>query len=363
MMFFGFRMPAERGIGCVGDVVQRIGAARVGGQAVVGEIEIEGVFVPDHVLHHGAEHRCCGEDFGFGHGREVDRLGVAAALEVEGALLRPSVLVVADQHAARIGRKRCLAGAREAEEHGGIDRVARRVVGRAMHRHHALAGQDVVEQGEDRFLVFAGVFRAANKDQLFREVERDHRFRAAAVAGRVGLEAGTVDDGEVWHIAVEFGALGAAQHVAVEQRVPGQLGDHAHVEPVRRIGATVEILDEVVAALHVFEHVGVEHVEGGRVHRLVVVPPDRVFHIRCAHHELVLGRAAGMGAGRNHDRAALADVALAALHGLFHQLGLDQVVENLAKAFDALVFQSLCRVHPSCAHLVLLYPAGAGFRE
>ena len=47
---------------------------------------------------------------------QADRLGVAAALEVEDALVAPAVLVVADQDALRIRAERGLAGAGEAEE-------------------------------------------------------------------------------------------------------------------------------------------------------------------------------------------------------------------------------------------------------
>jgi hypothetical protein len=35
-----------------------------------------------------------------------------------------------------------------------------------MHRHHALAGQQVVQQREDRLLVLARVFRVGDQDQL-----------------------------------------------------------------------------------------------------------------------------------------------------------------------------------------------------
>ena len=56
---------------------------------------------------------------------KLDRLGVAAALEIEDALGAPAVLVVADQGARRIGRKRRLAGARQAEEQRRIARWPR----------------------------------------------------------------------------------------------------------------------------------------------------------------------------------------------------------------------------------------------
>src|SRR4051794_19273971 len=74
-------------------------------------------------------------DHRLGFLRELDGLGVAAALEVEDAVRRPAGLVVADQRAVRIGRQRGLAGAGEAEEQRAVAVLAD--VRRAMHRHHA----------------------------------------------------------------------------------------------------------------------------------------------------------------------------------------------------------------------------------
>ena len=86
----------------VGDGLERIGAAGVLGEAVVVEVGHAGHRVEDHVLEHGAEAGGGRVDLRLGLGREVDRLGVAAALEVEDAVVRPAVLVVADQ--PRAGR-------------------------------------------------------------------------------------------------------------------------------------------------------------------------------------------------------------------------------------------------------------------
>jgi hypothetical protein len=59
----------------------------------------------------------------------------------------------------------------------------------------------------------------------------------AAVPLRVGAERGAVDDREVGLERVEIVAVGAAQQVADEEAVPGELRHHPHVEPVRRVGA------------------------------------------------------------------------------------------------------------------------------
>ena len=142
---------AKRAVRGVGDVVQRIGAAHVGGQAVVLEIQILGLGVKDHVFDHGAEFLGRGVNLWLGLGAQVDGLGVAAPLKVERAAVGPAVFVVANQRADGSPTAwfcRC----RQAKEHGRIDRVAIGMVGRAVHRHDAFFGQQVVQQG--RRLIF-----------------------------------------------------------------------------------------------------------------------------------------------------------------------------------------------------------------
>ena len=140
------------------------------------------------------------------------------------------MFVVTDQHAGRIGGQRCLARAGQAKEHSRINRVAWRVVGRAMHRHDALFWQQVVQQRKHRFLVLASVFGAADQDQLAVKVQRDDGLRAAAMLGRVGFERGAVDDGEVRHEICQLGRLWAAQQVADEQAMPCKFGHNAHIK-------------------------------------------------------------------------------------------------------------------------------------
>ncbi len=123
MMFLGW--PARPVVLALAMKSQRIGAARVFGQTAV--VEVRNAVVVEHdVFQHRAEAPRRGEDLRLGLGRQPDRLGVAAAFEIEDAVRSPAMLVVADQRARRIGRKRRLAGARQAEEH-------RRVAVRARH--------------------------------------------------------------------------------------------------------------------------------------------------------------------------------------------------------------------------------------
>ncbi len=121
----------------IGDEGEGIGGPRVLGQPVVVEIEPAGDRVDRHILQHRAEALGRGVDLRLGLRGQLDGLGVAAALEIEHAVIAPAMLVVADQHAiGRCGERR-LAGAGEAEEDRRIA-VGADVRG-AMHRHHATA--------------------------------------------------------------------------------------------------------------------------------------------------------------------------------------------------------------------------------
>ena len=122
--------------------------------------------------------------------READHLRVAAALDVEDAVVAPAVLVVADQRALGIGGERRLAGAREAEE--DRDAPVGADVGRAVHREDALERQAVVHDGEDRLLDLARVERAADEQLGAARMQHDERAGARPVLLRVGLEVGRV---------------------------------------------------------------------------------------------------------------------------------------------------------------------------
>jgi hypothetical protein len=96
------------------------------------------------------------------------------------------VFIVTDQPTVRIARQRRLSGAGEPEEERGVAVGAD--VGRAVHREHALQRKGVVEDGEDGFLDFTGVVRAADEHELLAEVDEDEDLGARSVLGRVALE-------------------------------------------------------------------------------------------------------------------------------------------------------------------------------
>ena len=166
------------------------------------------------------------------------------------------MFVIADQNAARIGGQRRLAGAGEAEEDRRVFRVVRRVVGRAVHRHHALFRQEIVEDREDRFLVFARIGRAADQDQFLFKTDGDDGFRSAAVFRRISQERRAIDHGEFRRELRQLRHFGTAQQVPDEEAVPGEFRHHAHVQTISRVSAAEKVLHEVFAAFHVLEHVG-----------------------------------------------------------------------------------------------------------
>ena len=136
---------------------------------IVVEVANSGLRIEHHVFQHRAEAIGRRVDLRFGFLRELDALGVAAALEVEYAVRPPAMLVVADQRAVRVGRERGLAGAGEPEEQRHIVMLAD--IGGAMHRHHTLRRQVEVERSENGLLHLAGIGRVADQDDLAGEVD------------------------------------------------------------------------------------------------------------------------------------------------------------------------------------------------
>ncbi len=221
------------------------------------------------------------------------------------------MLVVAQQGARGIGRQRRLAGARQAEEDRDI--ALGSDIGRGVHRQHVLVGQQVVQDGEDRLLDLAGVPGAADRHDAFAEIDQDRAVRGGAVGLRIGLEARQVQDGEFRLEALELLGPGPQEHVAGEQVVPGGLGQHAHADAVRRIGAGPAVAHEQLAALGIGQHAIVQGAEALRRDRLVgLAPVDAAPGLGILDEELVVGRAAGMDAGAHDEGAAVAHLAFAA---------------------------------------------------
>src|SRR5262249_33299720 len=152
---------APAGEFAVGNEVNGVSGAGVFGKPVVVIVGPARNRVDDDVLQHAAKADGA-EDLRLAFLRETDGFGVAAAFEVEDAVVGPGVLVVADQPAFGIGGQRGLARAGEAEEERGLAGGAQ--VGRAVHREDALLRQEEIEDRKDRFLDLTGVASAADQN-------------------------------------------------------------------------------------------------------------------------------------------------------------------------------------------------------
>ena len=64
----------------------------------------------------------------------------------------------------------------------------------------------------------------------------------------------------------------ADEHVAGEQVVPGLLGDHPHLQPVRGVGAGIEVLGEQLAAGNMVDGAAQQPGEPPRLKGWLVVP-------------------------------------------------------------------------------------------
>ena len=178
------RVAGDRGQLRVRDRVEDVAAARVlGERRVVVVDDVRGRLVLD-VLEHGAELERV-PDVGLLLLRQLDHLRVAAALDVEHALVGPAVLVVADQQPLGIGGQRGLAGARQAEQDRGVAAVPG-LGRRAVHRQHALLRHQVVHDREHALLHLAGVLGAEDHELAARErqIDRGGRGHARGVAVR-----------------------------------------------------------------------------------------------------------------------------------------------------------------------------------
>ena len=330
-------LAAEVDVGELGERIARAGVLR---QPVVVEVQLAGLGIADHVLQHRGEAAGGGVDLRLAFGREADHLGVAAALDIEHAVVAPAVLVVADERAGRIGRQRRLARPREAEEQGDVV-LRRAVIGAAVHREHPLLGQVIVHDAEDALLDLAGVAGAADQHHALRQVQEDERGAAGAVTLRLGLQVGDVDHREVGdEIRQHAQILLADEHVAGEEVVPGVLGDDADVDAVAGIGAGVAVEDEHVLAQQVLPGAGQQRLELLPLERPVDLPPPDVgVDRRVLDQELVVGRPARV-------RPRLADQGtlggqhrLAALHRHLHQPRRRQVPVGRADPLDAVFVQ------------------------
>ena len=157
---------------------------------------------------------------------ELDALGITAALEVEYAVGTPSMLVVADQQALGVGRKRGFPSPGKPKEKGGVAMPA--YVGRAMHGKHIAVGQQEVHHAKDGLLHLACIFCSADEDDLAGKVDDDKGFGARAVPLRVSLKFRSGDNGKFRHISLHLFGAGTHKQGANEEVMPCKLVNDAY---------------------------------------------------------------------------------------------------------------------------------------
>ena len=199
------------------DEVDGIGDAGVLGDRAIEVVGKARHVVDDHVLADAA--KTDGTEYlGLRDGRDAYGLGVAAALEVEDAVLGPTMFVVSDEHALRVGRERRLARAGKTKEDGRLA-GGRIHVGRRVHGKHVLLdGHEVVHDREDRLLDLARVAGAADEDLALLEVYEYGRLGVGAMARGIELEPRRREHGEVLGLEVSYLALrGPYEELAGEE--------------------------------------------------------------------------------------------------------------------------------------------------
>ena len=112
-----------------------------------------------------------------------------------------------------------------------------------MHRHNTLYRQQIIEDAEHRLLHFARISGAANQDQLFGKVDRNHRLAAATMARRVRAEAWQIDDGVFGFEACQFLRRRAHQQRPDEQIMPRKFVDDADIDAMLRLRPTEQVRD------------------------------------------------------------------------------------------------------------------------
>ena len=288
---------------------------------------------------------------------KVDDLGVAAALEVEDAVIVPAVLVVADQQALRVGGQSGLAGAGQTEEDGSV--LALLIgVGRAVHGGHALQRQEVVHHGEHTLLHLAAVPGVDDDLLLAGDVEGNAGLAVQAqLLVVLDLSLGSVVNNEVRLKISQLLSGGLDKHVGDKVCLPGHLHDEADSHAGVLVGAAEGIDNEQALVAQLLLGDVLNGSPSGLGHGVVVVlvlvagPPNGVLGVLVHDDVLVLGGAAGVNAGHNIDGAQLADLALLVagqvrLGLLCEQSIIRGVMHDLGRAGNAILSQiQICHVY------------------
>ena len=312
------RMAANTGDHSVVDEFDGIGSAGIFGVANVGVIGNAGGGIEHHIL----EHRSVTDrvkDLRLLLLGEVDALGVAAAFEIEDAGGTPSMFVVADEMAQRIGGEGGLAGPGEAEEQRRFAVVAD--VGGAMHGEDVAVGQQIIHDAEDRLLHFAGVLGASNEDDVTGEVGEDECAGAGAISFRLGVKLGRGDHGEFGNVRSEFTLGGPDEELLYEERVPRVFRDDADGQLIRGVGTGKQIEHKQFPLAKVIDDALQQGIEFFRGEGLVDLAPVCAGTRKVVfHQEFIAGGASGSRPGKGYERAVRGLDGIAAGQRGFNQL-------------------------------------------
>ena len=330
------------------DVVDGVGHTGVLGDRLVSEVDVA-LSIQSDVLQQSVALDGV-VDIRLGVLIQVDDLCVAAALEVEHAVVIPAVLVIADQQTLGIGGQGGLAGAGQTEEDGSV--LALHIgVGGAVHGSNALQRQEVVHHGEHALLHLAAVPGVDDDLLLAGDVEHNSSLGVQAqLLVVLDLGLGSVVNNEIRLKVLQLLSGGLDEHVGDEVCLPGHFHDEtdSHAGVLVCAAESIHNVQALVGQLLLCNllHGSPGFLRSGVVVVLVLVagPPNGVLGVLVHHDELVLGGTAGVDAGHNVHSAQLADlahfVAFQAGLGLFlEQLLVRGVIHDLGRAGNAVLAQ------------------------
>ena len=241
---------------------------------------------------------------------------IAAAFNIKDAVLAPAMLVIAHQSTRAIGRQRGFARAAQAKEQRRIALGTH--IGRAVHGKNIMAGQQIIHNGEDALLHFAGIFTAANEHHLFRQIQNNKHFRMHAIQLCIGIHAGHAQHSKAFRIQRHL--FIANKQIAYKKLMPSQLVDKMHRQTIARVGTCVNIGYIHFVGCSVIQHFLKQAVKGFLAAGLVIIPAQLVVSVFVIYEKLILRRTTCVLACDSTQSTISSQHALFILQSLLHQL-------------------------------------------
>ena len=210
------------------------------------------------------------------------------------------MLVIAKKCSFWICRERGFPRARKAKKHGDIARFPH--VRRAVHRHHFLLRQNIVEISENGFFHFPSVFSATNQNNLACKITCNHRFTAAAMARGVCLERRHVHNRHFRIKGGQFIQSWTNKQIADEQGMPCHLGVNTGTNAMGRVSTTVKILRKQLFSHRMLFKIGQQRVKVSWCHCSVVFPPHGIICEYVLDNKLIFWGTASKNAGVHTQR-------------------------------------------------------------